>query len=141
MTTVTKKLIGKINLVADAAGFVCNFEIPTVTGTALPTGIDNQTLEEIYIICDTSLGDITINLPAISNLNNAWNPKIYICQVLGTGGVTVVPYPGTTEPFTAADTMNGSSYISLVAQYDTYYLHVVSDNMWMNLFCAGPIIP
>lgn len=139
-TTVTKKLIGKINLTSDGAGYVANLEVPTVQGTALPNAIDNQTVEEIYIICDTTLGEMTINLPRISTFNNAWNPKIYICQASGDNGVTVVPAPSSLDPYLAANTINGNTQIGLANQYDTYYLHIVADLMWMSLFCAGPSI-
>ena len=141
MTTITKKLIGRINLVADGPLYAANLELPTIQGTALPNALDNQTLEEVYIICDTTLGDITINLPSITVFNSAWNVKIYICQAEGSGGVAIRPFPGTAMPLIAADTLNGENAVTMILQYDTYYLHIVADNMWMNLLCPGPVIP
>lgn len=132
-TTVTKILGGKMNLVSDGAGYTVNLTLPTVTGTALPNALDNQVIEEVYLICDTTAGGMIINLPAISALNNAWNVKIYICQVAGTNGVTVYPYSTEME----TDTLNGNARLVAQYQYDTYYLHVVSDNMWMALYCGG----
>lgn len=141
MTTITKKLVGRINLVADAPSYKVYLELPTTQGTALPNALDNQTLEEVYIICDTTLGDITIYLPSITVFNSAWNVKIYICQASGSDGVTIIPFAGSDEPVINPDTLNGEDTVTMSAQYDTYYLHIVADNMWMNLFCPGPVIP
>jgi hypothetical protein len=138
MTTITKKLIGRINLVADGPLYAANLELPTIQGTALPNALDNQTLEEVYIICDTTLGDITINLPSITVFNSAWNVKIYICQAAGSGGVAIRPFPGTAMPLIAADTLNGEAFYTLGGQYETIYLHIVDDYFWIKLVCPAP---
>lgn len=137
MPTFQKELQGKINLVGAGGGNIYNFVLPTVIGSALPNAIDNQVIEEVYIICDSTLGTITINLPDIASFNNAWNCKIYICRTAGANGVTVLPY--STEP--NEDTLNGFTALNLTNLYDTYYLHIVADDMWMALKCAGPVPP
>lgn len=135
MATIQKELIGKINLVGAVGGNIYNFVLPTVTGTGLPHALDNQVLEEVYIICDSTLGAIDINLFDIANFNGAWNVKIYISWIAGGNTVTIYPYG--TEP--NEDTLNGNSSIVFSNLYDCYYLHTVADNMWMALYCPGPV--
>ena len=73
---IQKSLIGKHNLVG---GNDYYFSLPAAPiGSAIPTAIDNQVIEEVYILADTTAGAVNIYLPAISTFNNAWNPKIYI---------------------------------------------------------------
>lgn len=136
MAIIQKELQGKINLVgsADLGGNIYNFILPTVIGTALPNALDNQVIEEVYLICDSRLGDITIVLPAISTFNSAWNTKIYVYDSNGYGSVTILPYSVEGGP---SDTINGFSSKTLFLN-DTYYLHIVDDNMWMSLVCPGP---
>lgn len=138
MAIIQKELQGKINLVGGPGGNIYNFVLPTVTGTSLPHALDNQVLEEVYIICDSTLGAIEINLPAIADFNGTWNVKIYVCWVAGGGTVQIFPY--STE--IRQDTLNGANRIDFSNLFDTYYLHAVQDNMWMSLYCPGPgIVP
>jgi hypothetical protein len=136
MAIIEKELQGKINLVgsADVGGNTYNFILPTVIGTALPNVLDNQVIEEVYLICNDTLGNITINLPSIALFNNAWNVKIYVIKTAGLNSTIVNPY--STEVGTS-DTLNGYPFKSLVIN-DAYYLHIVDDNMWMALYCSAP---
>ena len=135
MATIQKELIGKMTLVgsADLGGNTYNMILPTLTGTALPNALSNQVIEEVYIICDSSLGDITINLPSIASFNNSWGAKIYVYALAGANAIRVYGYNNEI----ISDTINGFPFASLV-QYQTNYLHIVSDNMWMNLVCQAP---
>ena len=137
MPTIQKELQGKINLVGAGGGNTYNFILPTVIGTALPNALDNQVLEEVYLICDSTAGAINIYLPDIADFNNAWNTKIYVCWVAGANAVTL--YPFSTAP--KEDTLNGSASKVFANLYDTYYCHIVSDTMWMTLKCSGPVAP
>jgi hypothetical protein len=137
MPTIQKELQGKIDLVGAGGGNIYNFVLPTVIGTALPNALDNQVIEEVYLICDSTAGSIVINLPSIANFNKAWNCKIYVCWVAGGNQVTLNPY--STEP--NEDTLNGFVALTFPNLYDTYYLHIVADNMWMALKCSGPVVP
>ena len=134
MAIIQKELQGKINLVGAVGGNTYNFILPTVIGTALPNALDNQVLEEVYLICDDTLGNIVINLPSIALFNNAWNVKIYVVKTAGGNSTRVYPY--STE-VGISDTLNGFSFKSLVTD-DAYYLHIVDDNMWMALYCPAP---
>jgi hypothetical protein len=143
MATLYKELIGRLDLVGsvDAGGNTYNLIVPKNIGTNLPHGLDNQVIEEVYIICDSTLGRITINLPSTTEFNGIWNAKIYIAWTAGANDVVIVPFEGSATPLIAPDTLNGSfdPYI-MVALYETNYLHIVYDYTWMKLVCSGPII-
>jgi hypothetical protein len=136
LPSVSKTLRGDINLVG---GFEYNFSLPTVSGTALPNANDNSVLEEVYIKCDVTLGPITINLPAISTFNLAWNTKVYISCVGGIPGEanSLIVYSYAGSETTLADTINGNYGISFSALNETNYLHIVDKNLWMCLNAPG----
>jgi hypothetical protein len=139
MPTFEKSLIGKHLLVGAGGGNIYNFSLPsTPAGSQLPNQIDNQVIEEVYIACDTTLGPIRINLPAISSFNLAWNAKIYIVQISDTtvlNVTTIAPFNSETE----TNTLNGSLSKATVNQWDAYYLHIIEENTWIALLCPGPI--
>lgn len=143
MATIYKELISKINLVGDPMGATdYYFTLPVVTGTRLPHSLDNQVLEEVYIICDSSLGAININLPSTTIFNGVWNTKIYISWMNGGNSVNINPYPGfmsETDPI-LPDSLNGL-YLPYTMQQlnEAVYLHQVYDYTWMKLVCPGPL--
>jgi hypothetical protein len=142
MATLYKELIGRLDLVgsADVGGNIYNLIVPKNIGTNLPHGLDNQVIEEVYIICDSTLGKITINLPSTTEFNGIWNAKIYIAWTDGANDVVIVPFPGSAEPLIDADTLNGFDTYTMDALYETNYLHIVYDYTWMKLVCSGPIL-
>jgi hypothetical protein len=140
MATIFKELIGRLDLVgsADMGGNTYNLYLPTVTGTALPHALDNQVIEEVYIICDSSLGDITINLPSTTVFNGIWNTKIYVAWTRGANDVTITPFAG--DEVIPADSLNGDTDpYTLALLSETVYLHQVYDYTWMKLVCPGPV--
>lgn len=138
MAIFQKDLIGKHALVGSVAGNQYYFSLPTTpAGSQLPNQIDNQVIEEVYISADTTLGDIDLYLPAISTFNLAWNAKIYVICTNVDNTFRILPY--TTEG-SGSDTLNGFTAITATAAYDAWYLHIVQENMWMALKCAGPAI-
>lgn len=128
-----KNLIGRVDLVA---GGTYDFVLPQPLKGTLPNPLDNQVIEEVYIICNTA-GAVVINLPSTTLFNNAWNAKIYI-TTLGTGSVRVNAFPGTANPLIAADTLNGAAFYTLGGQYETIYLHIVNNYFWIKLVCPAP---
>ena len=137
---IEKTLIGKHLLTGALGGQTYNFSLPTTpAGSNLPNQLANQVIEEVYIAVDTSLGDVNLNLPAISTFNLAWNTKIYIVVLNVDNNFTL--YPFSSEVVTN-DTLNGSFSISASNSYDAWYLHIVEENTWMSLYCPGPgLIP
>lgn len=141
MATFSQTLKGDINLVGAVGGNTYNLELPIQTSTALPNALDNSVLEEVYIKVDITAGPVEINLPAISLFNYAWNTKIYISLVRGTPGevnsLTVYPYFSETS----VDSINGANNLTFIATYETNYLHIVDNNLWMCLNAPGVVIP
>lgn len=129
----TKNLLGKQTLIAGAGGDVYTYVLPTLTGTSLPNAIDNQVIEEVYIICNTTAGTLNIYLPAISSFKNAWNCKLYITLEAGSNPVVIHAYNNEIE----VNTLNGYPFVTEAVVHDTYYMHIVSDTSWMSLKCPG----
>lgn len=141
MATIFKELVGRLDLVgsADMGGNVYNLYLPTNVGTALPHYLDNQVIEEVYIICDSTLGDITINLPSTTVFNGIWNTKIYIAWMRGANDVNIVPFTPVTESDPPQDSLNGDTApYTMGLLNEAVYLHQVYDFTWMKLVCAGP---
>lgn len=126
---VQKTLEGKIRL-EKVPGYntIYNFVVPTVRLSGVTQKLSDKVLEEVYIICDTTNGQISINLPKISNFQNFWNTKIYITCTSGEDKVNIYPY---TEEV-AVDTLNGNESIGL-GLYDAYYFHIIENNTWIAL--------
>lgn len=143
MATIYKDLIGRIDLVGAVGGNDYYLNLPTVTGTALPHSLDNQVIEEVYIICTPGSGNINIYLPSTTVFKGTWNTKIYISQTSAVSlfSVTVYPFPGDLEAGIPADTLNGAQNYTLSGPNEAIYLHQVYDYMWMNLICPAPPIP
>lgn len=140
MPTFQKELIGNHLLVGALATNTYNFTLPlTPAGSQLPNQIDNQVIEEVYIACDTTLGPVVINLPAISTFNLAWNAKIYIVQISATTAANKTTIYAYSTEGPGSDTLNGSAFKATVNQWDAYYLHIIEENTWMALSCPGPI--
>jgi len=142
MATLYKELIGRLDLVgsADMGGNTYNLIVPTNVGTNLPHGLDNQVIEEVYIICDSTLGDITINLPSTTTFNGTWNTKIYIAWMAGGNDVNIVPFTPATESDPPQYSLNGDTAPYTMARLnEAVYLHQVYDFTWMKLVCAGPV--
>jgi len=115
-----------------------NYEIYLVLPTqnypnALPNALDNQVLEEIYVINDHA-NTTRIYLPSISSLKGAWNPKIHVVQNNPTLP-TLEVYAYSSE--TGADTIIGAVAVDILTYRETKYLHPVENNLWMCLTAMG----
>ena len=113
------------------------FELPTQNyPNALPNALDNQVLEEVYIIVDHPYGT-RLFLPSISSLRGAWNLKIYVVNNnIGFPTLEVMSYSNETS----ADTINGSQIVSVDYYKGASSFHPIENNMWMRLSANG-IIP
>ena len=110
------------------------FELPTQNyPNALPNALDNQVLEEVYIIVDHN-EPTQIYLPSISSLKNAWGLKIYVINMLG-GSVEVFPYSSET----GVDTITGLTSVTIINKKGCAFLHAVESNMWMCLNQPGAV--
>ena len=74
----------------------------------LTTGTYNMNINDGILICDTSAGNVTINLLP----SNEWNEKVLIVKRLASGGgagnVIIDPRGSETVDGSATDTITGS---------------------------------
>lgn len=111
-----------------------------------PTGIQNQiapiVVEEVFIECDTTAGDINIYLPAIANFNGGWSPKIFITVPTdGESGNVVNVYAFNNET-PNSDYINGaSSYTVGIGLNQTAYLHITEKHNWGLWASCEEILP
>ena len=103
--------------------------IPTLINTGLPHYLDNQVIEECYIICDTTNNDCNIILPPISAFKGSWGPKFYISNM---GGNSVVVSVGAV-----GDKINGQPTWTLPTNNETGYFHVVDYDLWALFTTTG----
>ena len=108
--------------------------VPSVNNQSLLNNLDNQVIEECYIVSNQQIdGGVTFLLPTINSLKLAWNPKIYIYNpVVATNKVVVAPIDATFNEGANTTTINGSINSSVLPDVTTYF-HVVAPNMWMGL--------
>lgn len=130
-----KNLVGRIDLTKTGDYY---FSLPAPLKGTLPNALDNQVIEEVYIICNTS-DPINIYLPSTTLFNDTWNAKIYITNIQ-SGTVTIYPFQGSDSPFIQPDTLNGAPFYAMTGQYEAVYLHIVDDYFWMKLVCPAPVL-
>lgn len=127
---IQKKLEGKIKLEGSNLGVpFYGFIVPTVQLTAVNNKLSDKVLEEVFIICDSTLSDIYIDLPKISDFKNFWNVKIYVTKISGGNSVFIRPFNNEI----VVNTLNGWN-IKVVNIYDAYHLHIVEENTWIALY-------
>lgn len=82
-----------------------------------------NSVAEMVIEVDSTLGSCTLNLPIISSLNNFWNTKI-----------TIVANTGTTNPVgikaDLSDTIGGQLTLTLAGNFQAVELNVATSNTW-----------
>ena len=112
------------------ANYEITLELPTLpTQIGIPNALDNNTIEEVYLIIDHSY-PTKLFLPSISNLKGAFGPKIYVISNYNVPDVSVYAY--TSE--TGVDTINGSPVVQINQFKENLYIHAVEKNLWMCQF-------
>jgi hypothetical protein len=124
--TIQKTLQGVIRL--DTSD-IYEFVLPKKAGTALPNALDNQVLEEVYIIVENPDVGITpqIVLPSVSDFNGAWNVKIYVVNKKESPVVTTPKIPDDSP--LEQDYINFVGNVSLPIKSICYF-HIVDNNLW-----------
>jgi hypothetical protein len=104
------------------------FVLPKKSGTSLPNALDNQVIEEVYIIVENPEEEITVNitLPYIPTFNNAWNAKIYVVNKQEQVLVVQPKPPAPGEEYNWINSI-GSLNVSITG---IGYFHVVDNNMY-----------
>lgn len=135
---IEKKLEGKIKLIGSSLGnTIYTFTLPEQSGTQVTDKLSTMNLEEVFIICDTTDGDITINLPYITSFKGFWNVKVFISFNGGFNSLFVKPYINEVEEL--YDNINGVGTVNLSPTQTNYY-HIVDNNTWAQFVCP-PYIP
>jgi len=128
MATINKALLGgAISLTGTTDTY--QLVIPSLINTGLPHYLDNQVIEECYIICDTTNNDCNIILPPISAFKGSWGPKFYISNMATNKVIVSVGNPG--------DKIGSYTTIELPTPFETGYFHVVNYNMWALFTTTG----
>ena len=133
---IDKVLEGKINLVKVPATITnYYFKVATQTLTGTTDKISVMNIEEVYINCDTTLGDIYIHLPSIADFSGFWNAKVYVTNK-GANNVYVLSYSDEI----INNLISGVSSTTLTPTQANYY-HIVSDNNWSVFVCPPFVAP
>lgn len=105
------------------------FVLPSKSGTALPNALDNQVIEEVYIIIEnpTELISVNITLPFISTFNNSWNAKIY---VINKQEQVLVIQPKPQVEGAEINWINNIGNLAINLSKGIGYFHVVDSNMY-----------
>lgn len=97
-----------------------------------PNTLNVGVLNEVYIHCDTTNGQIIINLPSISTLGG-YSAKIYIVDVVGNAGtksINVVAFIGSVSPLLPVDSINTVPNIKIGNNYQGVTVCILSDTQW-----------
>ena len=123
MTDITLESVIRINIDGDY-----QLVLPPIPqGTSLPHALDNQVIEEVYIICGDTLQNTTIYLPLISDFKGSWGVKIYVSYP--PIGVRESNFMVTQNNPSNQDWINFVSYTSAPITGSLYF-HIVSDHVW-----------
>ena len=84
--------------------------------------------QEIYIHCDTTLGQVDVILPEISTLKGFYNLKLYVVDIAGFAGVNNIVISTT-----GGDTIDAVSGITLNVNNISTAITIVSSKQWISL--------
>lgn len=118
--TVSGQTYYKI-IVADAIGESWNIS---------PFDINGNAVDDMLIICDTKIGNLTLNLPPISSLKNVWNTKITIVNLTAVNATQVI------ADILTPDTIGSSTNMILTLAGETVELNAASESVWYGVQTA-----
>lgn len=133
---IDKVLEGKIDLVSvPATETHYYFKVATQTLTGTTDKISVMNIEEVYINCDTTIGNIYVHLPSISSFSGFWNAKVYInCK--GDNKLSIIAYSDEI----VTNLISGVTEYS-ISPTESDYLHIVSENTWARFPCPAFVAP
>lgn len=103
------------------------------------TDQNGNIVSDMTIEVDTTAGACTLDLPAISTLNNFWNTKITVIALTGaTNDVIVTPYnnPAPPPPLVEVNTIGSASTLVLDTDGMTVEINVASSTVWYGVKTA-----
>ena len=118
--TVSGQTYYKI-IVADAIGESWNIS---------PFDINGNAVDDMLIICDTKIGNLTLNLPPISSLKSVSNTKITIVNLTAVNATQVI------ADILTPDTIGSSTNMILTLAGETVELNAASESVWYGVQTA-----
>lgn len=95
------------------------------------TDQNGNIVSEMVIEVDTTLGACTLQLPAISTLNNFWNTKITVIALTGaTDDVVIEAFNSAVPPLVETNTIGSASDLTLNLDGQAVEINVASTLVW-----------
>jgi len=91
----------------------------------------NVQFEDIFLVCDTTLGDVNIALPSIASLNRSWSNRIHILNKVGGNKVNIIAFT-TLLPTPVTNLINGVASITLENTGDSCVVTVEDEDNWVS---------
>lgn len=113
-------LAGSKRLVGALGGNVYNFIVPT------PNPLIQEVLCDVYLECDSTLGAIEINLPAIGS--GAGNAKVYISDVAGNAAVENIT---VKSDVVLVEKINGAASVVIATALGAVEVKSVNSLAWL----------
>lgn len=119
---------------------VTYYKITTAAAESWAVDVTDQNgniVSEMVIEVDTTLGACTLELPAISTLNNFWNTKITVIALTGaTDDVIIEAFDSAVPPLVETNTIGSAASLSLTTDGMTAELNVASSLVWYGVKTA-----
>jgi hypothetical protein len=101
------------------------------------TDQNGNIVSEMVIEVDTTLGACTLQLPAISTLNNFWNTKITVIALTGaTDDVVIEAFDSAVPPLVETNTIGSAPTLALTTDGMTAEVNVASSLVWYGVKTA-----
>jgi hypothetical protein len=112
--------------------------LPATSATydLVPTDLNGNVFEKIYVDVDATNGDVTINLPNISVFGRVFNFELVVTRIDNSlNSVNVVPFASVVP---LIQQYIGSATLSQIAtRYESLVLSPVNDNGWASESTGG----
>jgi hypothetical protein len=96
----------------------------------------NVQLEDQFLECDTTLGDVNISLPDIADLERFWSVRIHIINKVGANAVNLIAFT-TLLPTPVTNFINGVASVSLENSGDSLICAVQDETNWLSTASSG----
>ncbi len=91
----------------------------------------NVQFEDVFLECDTTLGDVNLTLPNIADLNRSWSVRLHIINKVGANKVNVIAYT-TLLPVPVTNLINGVASVTLSSVGDSCIVAVEDEDNWLS---------
>ena len=112
--------------------------LPATSATydLVPTDLNGNVFEKIYIDVDATNGDVTINLPNIATFGRVFNFELVVTRIDSSlNSVNIVPFSSVVP---VVQQYIGSSTLAQIAtRYESLVLSPINDNGWASEATGG----